>query len=66
MDSMSLNTVANASAATPGTVQSVAAVSVMKQAMSLDADTTLQLLAAVPQVPLATSGSLGTRVNLYA
>lgn len=69
MDSISSATVANASAAESGTVQAVAAVSVMKQAMRLQSDATLQLLDSlpqVPQVPLATSGPLGTRVNTFA
>lgn len=69
MDSISSATVANVSAAESGTVQAVAAVSVMKQAMRLQSDATLQLLASlpqVPQVPLATSGPLGTQVNTFA
>jgi hypothetical protein len=65
MDSIS-STVSNASTADLGTVQGVAAVSVMKKALNLQASSVAQLIAALPQPALASSGSVGTQVNTYA
>lgn len=39
---------------------------VLKKAMDLQASAAMTLLQALPQPPLATQGSVGTRVNTYA
>lgn len=59
---------ANAVGGSPtGSVQAAAQTLVLKKAMSLQADSAMQLLASVPPQPaLASSGSLGTRLNVYA
>jgi hypothetical protein len=64
MDTVS-SAAASASSATTGSVQGAASISVMKQAMNLQATTAAQLLASVQQPVLASSGTLGTRVNAY-
>jgi len=66
MDSVNSATVASASSASLGTVQGVAGVLVLKKSMDQQASAVAQLIAALPQVTLATSGSLGTRVNTFA
>lgn len=66
MDAVSSSIVANASAALPGTVQGTAAVWLVKKAVDLQAASTAQLLEALPQTALATSGSVGTQVNTVA
>lgn len=66
MDSLTGASLANASAADPGTVQGVAALSVLKKAMNLQASSAAQLIQALPQPPLATTGAVGTQVNTYA
>ena len=55
-----------ASAATPGTVQGAAALSVLKQSMKAQENAAAQLIAALPQPALATSGGVGTTINTYA
>lgn len=62
----SATTVNNASSATPGTASSVAAMTVLKKAMNLDAANAAALIQALPQPALATSGNLGTKLNTYA
>ncbi|MBL0090638.1 MAG: putative motility protein [Ideonella sp.] len=66
MDPVSSATISNASSADPGTVQGAAAMSVLKQALNLQAASALQLIQALPQAQLATSGQLGTRLDAYA
>ena len=66
MDSVTGATVANASAADLGTVQGQAALSVLKKALDMQASSAALMLQALPQPVLATSGTLGTRVNAYA
>lgn len=66
MDSVNSATVANASSANSGTVQGAAAVLVLKKSMDQQASAAAQLIAALPQPALATSGSLGTQVNTFA
>ena len=66
MDSVIGATVANASAADLGTVQGQAALSVLKKALDMQASSAALMLQALPQPALATSGTLGTRVNAYA
>ena len=59
-------TVANASSADLGTVQGAASISVLKKAIDMQASSAVQLIEALPQPPLATSGTVGTQVNTYA
>ena len=66
MDSISGTATAAASSADLGTVQGHAAMSVLKKALNLQASSAAQLIEALPQPALASSGSLGTRVNRYA
>jgi hypothetical protein len=66
MDSVSTSTVGNASAASPGTVQGVAAISMLKKALDVQESSAAQLIAGLPQVALATSGAIGTRINTFA
>ena len=66
MDALSGPATASASAADPGTVQGAAAVSVLNKALNLQAASAAQLIQALPQPALATSGSLGTQINTYA
>ncbi len=66
MDPVSGATVNNASGADLGTVQGAASLMVLKRAMQAQASSAVQLIEALPQPPLATSGSLGTQVNTYA
>jgi hypothetical protein len=49
-----------------GSVQAAAGVSVMKKSENLQAAAVDELLQALPQPALATTGSLGTQVNTYA
>lgn len=58
--------VAAASSAGPGTVQGSAALPVLKKAIHSQAEEAAQLVEALPQPALATSGSVGTQVNSYA
>lgn len=58
--------VGNASSADLGTVQGSASISMLRKSMDLQESTAAQLLQALPQPALATSGSLGTRLNTYA
>jgi hypothetical protein len=65
MEPTSLSSSANAASSAPsGSVREAAAMSVLKKAISVQAEGTMQLLAALPQPALATSGSLGTRLNV--
>jgi hypothetical protein len=66
MDAVTSATVANASAASPGTVQGVAALLVLRKALDLQASSAAELIQALPQQALAASGLVGTRVNTYA
>lgn len=65
MDPVSSATAA-ASNAVPGSVQGSAAVMVLKKAIDSQASSAAQLIAALPQPALATSGTLGTQLNRYA
>lgn len=57
----------NLNASPAGSVQSSAQLMVLKKAMELQGQGALELLNAVPAQPaLATSGALGTRLNVYA
>ena len=73
MDAASSSTVAAASAATPGTVQGAAAISVMKKAVNLRTSSALQLVVALPKVPAPTptptpapTGGVGTQLDTFA
>ena len=57
-----------ASSLETGTVQSVAAIKVMKMAMQSQESNAMQLLAALPQAApqLATSGTVGTQLHAVA
>jgi len=66
MDALSSATVANASAANTATVQGSAAVAVLRKALDMDAASAVQLIEALPQPALATSGPLGTQLDTYA
>ena len=66
MNPIAGSTVSNASSATPGSVQGAVAVSVLKKALDQQASSAAQLIQALPQPALATSGSIGTQVNTYA
>lgn len=66
MDVVTSSAASSASAATPGSVQGAASVRVLKKAMDLQAASATQLIASLPQPALATSGSLGTKVNTFA
>lgn len=66
MDSIISAVIGNLGAATPGTIEGSASVSVLKKALNAQAAGVAQLIASVPQPPLATSGSVGTRLNAFA
>jgi Putative motility protein len=66
MDSACATAVTNASAASPGTVQGAAAVSMLKKTLEVQESSAAQLIAALPQVALATSGAVGTRLDTFA
>jgi len=66
MESVSSATVANASSADLGTVQGAASITVLKKALDAQASTAAQLIEALPQPALASSGTVGTRLNTYA
>ncbi len=67
---MNISTNSMASASTQiqqGTVAEAAQLLVLKKAMDIEASSALALLQAVPgNLPLATSGNLGTKVNTTA
>lgn len=65
MSPVSSATVSAASSADPGSVQGAAAISVLKQALNSQARSAMQLIQALPQTSLATSGHLGTQVNTF-
>lgn len=50
-----------------GTVQSAAAIKMLKTSLDQQASTAMQLIAAIPQPPqLASSGSVGTQLHAVA
>jgi hypothetical protein len=60
-------TVGNASSAALDTVRGQASLVMLRKTLDLQASSAAQLIQALPQPPaLATSGSLGSRVNTYA
>ena len=66
MDAVTHAAASSASAATPGSLQGAASVLVLKKALDMQASSAAQLIEALPQPALATSGTLGTQVNTYA
>ena len=66
MDAVASSTVAAASDAASGTVEGAVAMSVLKTALDLQASSAAQLIQALPQPALATSGLVGTQVNTFA
>ena len=66
MDAVSAPVVAAAGAADLGTVQGVAAMAVLKRAIDMQAASAAQLIQALPQPALATSGSVGTQLDTFA
>lgn len=65
MDPVS-RTAAAASSADLGTVQGSASLLVLRKAIDLQAASAAQLIEALPQATLATSGPIGTRLDTYA
>ncbi|MDE2396936.1 MAG: YjfB family protein [Burkholderiales bacterium] len=63
MDPISSTALGGASSSDPA---SEASVLVLKKAINLQAANSLQLLQALPQPALASSGNLGTQVNTFA
>jgi Putative motility protein len=66
MDSVNSATVTNASSADLSTIKGTASVSVLKKALDAQAAGAAQLIASLPQPALATSGTVGTKVNTFA
>ncbi len=66
MNAISPAAVSNVSSANLDTVQGQAAMSVLKKAMNMQANSAAQLIQSLPQPALATSGGVGTQVNTYA
>ncbi len=70
MDLANTALVNNAGSASPGSVHSSAQMMVLKKAINLQAQGVMDLLSGLPQQPsqpaLATSGQVGTRLNVYA
>lgn len=66
MDAIVGSVTSSASASTPGTVQAAAATSVLKKALDLQASSAATLIQSLPQPALATSGTVGTKVNTFA
>ncbi len=66
MDSLTNAIVQQAGTAELSRIQGTAAVLVMKKALDMQTTAAAQLLQALPQQPLAASGTLGTLLNTYA
>ncbi|MCX7272558.1 MAG: putative motility protein [Burkholderiales bacterium] len=66
MDSISATAVSQVASAQPGTLNVQAAIMVLRKALDFEAANNTQLIESLPQTTLATAGSLGTRLNLYA
>ena len=67
MDVALTNAIVNtASAMSRSETANAVQVHVLKKALDSEASAAATLLQALPQPPLATSGSLGTQVNTYA
>ncbi|WP_349743199.1 putative motility protein [Roseateles cavernae] len=67
MDINTTSLINNLHGSQAGSVQASAQLLVLKKAMNLQGQGAMALLASVqPQPPLATSGNLGTQLNVYA
>ena len=66
MDTISATAVSQVGNAQPGTINSQAAIMVLRKALDFEAANNTQLIESLPQPTLATAGSLGTRLNLFA
>ena len=66
MDSVNSLIVANASSASLSNIQGTASMMVLKKALDTQAAGAAQLIDSLPQTSLATSGTVGTRVNTFA
>ncbi len=66
MDSISAAAVNQVGNTPPGTINSQAAILVLRKALDFEAANNTQLIESLPKTTLATAGSLGTRLNLYA
>lgn len=67
MDLSNTALVNNAGSSPAGSVQASAQLYVLRKAMDLQSQGAMELLNSVPPPPaLATSGSLGTKLNVYA
>ena len=66
MDPVSSLPISQVASADPGSVQGAAAVAVMKNALYMQGVCALQLVQALQQPALATSGTVGTQINTFA
>ena len=66
MNISSTPAVQSATAAAQGATSDDVNMLVLKKAMNIQASSAMALLQALPQPPLATQGSVGTKVNTYA
>ena len=67
MDAVNNATVSNASNADASTAQGQAHLMMLKKALEVQSTTAAQLIEALPKPPsLASSGSVGTKVNTFA
>lgn len=66
MDGVTSSAVSGASSSTPGSVQGAASVLVLKKALDMQAASATRLIESLPQPALASSGTLGTKLNTYA
>ena len=66
MNISSTPAVQSATAAAQGATSDAMNMLVLKKAMNIQASSAMALLQALPQPPLATQGSVGTKVNTYA
>ncbi len=66
MDAISPAVVSNASSASLDTVQGQAAMAMFTKAITTQGSLAVELIQALPQPVLATSGGVGTQVNTYA
>lgn len=66
MDSVSAAIVSAAQGMQQGAAQQQISMAVLKSAMNIQAASAAALIQALPQPQLASSGSLGTLVNVYA
>ena len=66
MDINTTSLINNLHGSQAGSVQASAQLLVLKKAMSLQGQGAMELLASVQPPPLATSGNLGTKLNVFA